>query len=92
MIEFELTEQLNADAAVEYLERLIKQNRRVYNIEVVFKPGAPNPAVMPNPETWIYDDPEGSDSDAIKADCLKLVTDATRMFGKMDIRFEITHD
>ena len=92
MIEFELTKELDSDAAIEHLNKLIQQNRRVYNIEVVFKPGAPNPAKMPNPEMWIYDDPKGSDPDAIKKDCMRLVTDATGMFGKLNIRFEIIHD
>ena len=36
MSDFELTERLDSDAAVEYLENLIKRNRKVYNIEVVF--------------------------------------------------------
>lgn len=92
MIEFELTKELDSDAAIEHLNKLIQQNRRVYNIEVVFKPGSPNPAKMPNPEMWIYDDPKGSDPDAIKKDCMRLVTDATGMFGKPNIRFEIIHD
>ncbi len=86
MSDFELTERLDSDAAVEYLENLIKRNRKVYNIEVVFGPGTPSP------EMWIYDDPVGSESDAIRKDCLKLVSDATRTFGKLNVLFEITHN
>ena len=90
--DFELSERLDSDAAIEYLENLINQNRKVYNIEVIFGPGAPNPTKLPNPENWIFDDPQGSDSDAIKADCTKLVTDAVNKFGNSNIQFKICHN
>ncbi len=90
--DFELSERLDSDAAIEYLEHLINQNRKVYNIEVIFGPGAQNPTKLPNPEMWIYDDPQGSDANAIKAGCMKLVTDAVNTFGKSNVHFEICHD
>ena len=92
MSKFESSGRLTKDATIDYLEELIKRERKVYNIEVIFLPGALNPAKLPNPETWIYDDPEGSDSKAIKNDCLKLVNDASKIFGNIYIRFEIIHE